>query len=88
MAQTEIAETSGRWLEVLRRAGEQPDRMAVNHVHLPLAVSRWIAATLLVVFFVLLIGLPLAAASVSSQGLKRFDAFYRAASPWCSAAAM
>jgi chromate transporter len=52
----------------------------VNHVALPLAVSRWSGACLLILFFVLLIGLPLLAASLPSQSLKLFDAFYRAGS--------
>ncbi len=51
-----------------------------DHAHLPIALSRWTGAGLLVVFFVLLIGLPLAAAVLPSQGLKLFDAFYRAGS--------
>jgi chromate transporter len=52
----------------------------VNHVALPLAVSRWSGACLLILFFVLLIGLPLVATSLPSQSLKLFDAFYRAGS--------
>jgi chromate transporter len=52
----------------------------VNHVALPLAVSRRSGACLLILFFVLLIGLPLLAASLPSQSLKLFDAFYRAGS--------
>ena len=51
-----------------------------DHQALPLAVSRWTGAALLIVFFALLIGLPLAADSVPSQALKLFDAFYRAGS--------
>ena len=52
----------------------------VNQVALPLVVSRWSGACLLILFFVLLIGLPLLAASQPSQSLKLFDAFYRAGS--------
>ena len=52
----------------------------VSHVSLPLAVSRWTGAALLILFFVLLIGLPLLAAALPSQGLQLFDAFYRAGS--------
>ena len=52
----------------------------VNHVALPLAISRWSGACLLILFFVLLIGLPLLAVSLPSQSLKLFDAFYRAGS--------
>jgi chromate transporter len=47
---------------------------------LPLTVSRWAGGCLLAVFFILLVGLPLLAALVPSQGLKLFDAFYRAGS--------
>lgn len=51
-----------------------------DHMALPIAVSRWTGGCLLILFFVLLIGLPLLAASVPSQGIKLFDAFYRAGS--------
>jgi chromate transporter len=47
---------------------------------LPLAVSRRTGAVLLALFFVLLIGLPLLAATIPAQGIKLFDAFYRAGS--------
>ena len=50
----------------------------VIHTELPLAVSRATGAAMLVLFFVLLAGLPLIAASVPSQSVKLFDAFYRA----------
>ncbi|MET0630690.1 MAG: chromate efflux transporter [Xanthobacteraceae bacterium] len=53
---------------------------AAGHASLPLAVSRSVAVVALVVFFVLLIGLPLASAVVQSQSLALFDAFYRAGS--------
>lgn len=53
---------------------------SINHAHLPLAVNRWVGAALLVLFFALLVGLPLLAATVPSQSLKLFDAFYRAGS--------
>ena len=52
----------------------------VDHVSLPLKVSRPTGAFLLAVFFALLIGLPLLAATVPSQSLKLFEAFYRAGS--------
>jgi chromate transporter len=52
----------------------------VNHVALPLSISRAAGAALLILFFVLLAGLPLLAASVPSQSIKLFDAFYRAGS--------
>ena len=51
-----------------------------GHASLPLAVSRSVAAGALAVFFVLLIGLPLASSVVQSQSLALFDAFYRAGS--------
>jgi chromate transporter len=47
---------------------------------LPLSVSRALGALLLTLFFALLIGLPLLAATTPSQALKDFDAFYRAGS--------
>jgi chromate transporter len=47
---------------------------------LPLAVTRAVATVLLVLFFALLVGLPLLAAAVPVQGLKEFAAFYRAGS--------
>jgi chromate transporter len=47
---------------------------------LRLQVSRTVATTLLLLFFVLLIGLPLLAAAMPAQGLKEFVAFYRAGS--------
>jgi chromate transporter len=52
----------------------------VNHAALPISVGRWTGAALLVVFVVLLVGLPLLAAAVPSQSVKLFDAFYRAGS--------
>ena len=51
-----------------------------DHAHLPLAVSRTTGALMLILFFVLLIGLPLLAAAVPNQGIRLFDAFYRAGS--------
>jgi chromate transporter len=51
-----------------------------DSVSLPLHVSRVTGAVMLAFFFVLLIGLPLLALAVPSQGLKLFDAFYRAGS--------
>src|SRR3989442_64653 len=47
---------------------------------LPLRVSRTIGAVLLVLFFALLIGLPLLASAVPLHALQEFDAFYRAGS--------
>jgi chromate transporter len=51
-----------------------------QHVSLPLSVTRSQAIGALVLFFALLIGLPLLAASTSSHAVKLFDAFYRAGS--------
>jgi chromate transporter len=45
-----------------------------------LRVSRSVGITLLVLFFVLLAGLPLLAILLPAQGVKEFDAFYRAGS--------
>jgi chromate transporter len=53
---------------------------AVDHVSLPLKVSRTAGAVFLVLFFVLLVGLPLLAAAVPSHALIVFEAFYRAGS--------
>jgi chromate transporter len=52
----------------------------IEPASLPLQVSRPVGTLLLVLFFVLLIGLPLLASAVPSQALKEFDAFYRAGS--------
>jgi len=50
----------------------------LNHTTLPIAVGRGTGAVLLAVFFVLLAGLPLLAATLPSQSVRLFDAFYRA----------
>jgi chromate transporter len=47
---------------------------------LPLRVSHAVGTALLVLFFVLLIGLPLLAAAIPSHALAEFDAFYRSGS--------
>jgi len=51
-----------------------------EHASLPLSVTRPQAIVALIVFFVLLIGLPLLAAGTASQGIRMFGAFYRAGS--------
>jgi chromate transporter len=51
-----------------------------DHASLPLKVSRTTGALLLIVFFALLLGLPLLAATAPEQGIKQFDAFYRTGS--------
>jgi chromate transporter len=60
---------------LLLRTGAQ-----TNHTSLPLNVTRATGMIMLLVFFALLIGLPLLAAVTNSQGVKLFDAFYRAGS--------
>jgi chromate transporter len=52
----------------------------VDHVTLPLRMSRTAGIVLLTLFVALLIGLPLAAAATTSHTLWLFDAFYRAGS--------
>ena len=51
-----------------------------EHVSLPIPVSRAAAVTALVVFFALLIGLPLLQSAFPSQPFALFDGFYRAGS--------
>jgi chromate transporter len=51
-----------------------------DHVALPHPISRTAGALSLVLFFVLLLGLPLLATVIPSQGLTLFEAFYRAGS--------
>jgi chromate transporter len=57
-----------------------PGSAPVDHVSLPLRVSRRVGALGLIAFFALLIGLPLLAEVVPGQGVKLFEAFYRAGS--------
>lgn len=56
------------------------DAAPADHAHLPLSVGRRTGLWCLVMFFVLLIGLPVLAASVGSHALDLVDAFYRAGS--------
>jgi chromate transporter len=51
-----------------------------DHVSLPHAVTRAAAVAALILFFGLLIGLPLLAAATSSHSIDLFDAFYRTGS--------
>jgi chromate transporter len=51
-----------------------------DHVALPHAVSRRAAILAIVLFFLILFALPVLAASIPSQGVRLFDAFYRAGS--------
>lgn len=57
-----------------------PARPLNDQTHLPIRVSPRLGAALLLVFFVLLPGLPLLSAMVSSSALTLFDLFYRAGS--------
>ncbi|GLQ10297.1 chromate transporter [Devosia yakushimensis] len=54
--------------------------LAATHAVLSFGISKRLGAALLVVFGVLLFGLPLLASVVGAQGLNLFDAFYRAGS--------
>jgi chromate transporter len=56
------------------------DAAPSDHVSLPHPVSRTVAVIAIVVFFALLIGLPLLAAAVPNHALQLFEAFYRAGS--------
>jgi len=51
-----------------------------NHASLPLNVGRATGTVMLAIFFALLIGLPLLTSATPWQGLRLFDAFYRAGS--------
>jgi chromate transporter len=51
-----------------------------DHVSLPHPVSRSAAVAAIVVFFAILIGLPLIATAVPNHALQLFEAFYRAGS--------
>ena len=56
------------------------DGAPTDHASLPLSVSRTGAVVALILFFSLLIGLPLLVPVVQSPSLAYFDAFYRAGS--------
>ncbi len=53
---------------------------SVSQAKLPIAISRWTGAAFLVLFLVLLVGLPLLASGAPDQSLKLAAAFYRAGS--------
>jgi chromate transporter len=53
---------------------------SADHVALPHPVSRTAGTLALILFFTLLIGIPLLAAAIPNQSFKLFDAFYRAGS--------
>jgi chromate transporter len=57
-----------------------PSNAPSDHVMLPRVVSRTVATCALVLFFALLIGLPLLVAAFPSQSMRLFEAFYRAGS--------
>jgi chromate transporter len=56
------------------------DAAPANHVALPLGVSRTAGTLMLLLFFALLIGLPLLAAAVPHQSIRLADSFFRAGS--------
>ena len=56
------------------------DGPATNNGELPIKVSRAVAAGSLVLFFGLLVALPLLASTTGNQALAYFDAFYRVGS--------
>jgi chromate transporter len=51
-----------------------------DHVAMPHAVSRTAAVVAIVLFFAILLGLPLILAAFPSHGVRLFEAFYRAGS--------
>jgi chromate transporter len=51
-----------------------------EHVSLPLSASRFTAVGALLLFFALLVGLPLLSATADSHGIELFNSFYRAGS--------
>jgi chromate transporter len=53
---------------------------ADDHANLPHTVSRTVAVTAVVLFFALLIGLPIVVAVMPNHALELFDVFYRAGS--------
>jgi chromate transporter len=57
-----------------------PTTAPTDHARLPRVVGRTAASIAFVLFFALLLGLPLLVATIPSQGLKLFEAFYRAGS--------
>jgi chromate transporter len=56
--------------------GTPPD----DHVSLPHPVSRAVAVAAIILFFTILLGLPLLVAAIPNHGLQLFEAFYRAGS--------
>jgi chromate transporter len=57
-----------------------PAAAPTGHVALPRVVSRPAALIAVALFFLILLGLPLLTAAVPNQGLRLFEAFYRAGS--------
>jgi chromate transporter len=60
---------------VLLRSAAPPD-----HVALPHPVTRTVGTLALILFFTLLVGLPVLVAAIPNQSLNLFEAFYRAGS--------
>src|SRR5580692_9122515 len=56
------------------------DAPPADHASLPHPVSRTVAIVAIVVFFAILIGLPLVAAATANHSLQLFEVFYRAGS--------
>jgi chromate transporter len=56
------------------------DAPPADHASLPHPVSRTVAVAALILFFAILIGLPLVVATVPSHALQLFEAFYRSGS--------
>jgi chromate transporter len=56
------------------------DAPPADHANLPHPVSRTVAIVAIVVFFAILIGLPLVVAAIPNHALQLFEAFYRAGS--------
>jgi len=52
----------------------------ISLIPLPLRISRWWSVASIVLFFALLVGLPIAVSSTGSHWLAVFDAFYRSGS--------
>jgi len=56
------------------------DTPPADHASLPHPVSRTVAIAAIILFFAILIGLPLVAAATANHSLQLFEAFYRAGS--------
>jgi len=56
------------------------DAPPADHASLPHPVSRTVAIAAIILFFTILIGLPLVAAATANHSLQLFEVFYRASS--------